>query len=191
LTGVNKVISFVAITNKIFVQLKKYIIMKKLVLLLAVIFSLGFIACDAEKEDVTLTQDTGSQELLTTKSDGVQIIYLNIGRHKYNCNDIWGVCKICFFCAGEDQPDYDKAIEQINEQIEQIQDTYNGTSSTSHDSHFELPISDDYMNQIGENMIVDEDVISEDGNYKIVQGEYLYQSDIGEYGGYRIHIVVN
>ena len=52
--------------------------MKKLVLLLAVIFSLGFIACDAEKEDVTLTQDTGSQELLTTKSDGVQIIYLNI-----------------------------------------------------------------------------------------------------------------
>ena len=47
------------------------------------------------------------------------------------------------------------------------------------------------MNQIGENMIVDEDVISEDGNYKIVQGEYLYQSDIGEYGGYRIHIVVN
>lgn len=40
-------------------------------------------------------------------------------------------------------------------------------------------------------MFFDEDITSEDGNFKIVQGEYIYQSDIGKNGGYRIHLVKN
>lgn len=77
--------------------------------------------------------------------------------------------------------------------MEQIdtQQTYIGTSSVSHDSYMELPIYDNYEDQIGKNMFFDEDITSEDGNFKIVQGEYIYQSDIGKNGGYRIHLVKN
>lgn len=164
--------------------------MRKIFLLLTTVFALSFIACEAENENVTSSQNTENEELLTTTSGGFKIIYLDIGKKKNNCNGIWGVCKFCVICDGPEKPDLEKAADHIMEQID-TQQTYIGTSSVSHDSYMELPIYDNYEDQIGKNMFIDEDITSEDGNFKIVQGEYIYQSDIGKNGGYRIHLVKN
>lgn len=166
--------------------------MRKLLLFLTALITVSFVACEAENENVTSSQNTKNEELLTTTSGGIRIIHLKPYRKSRDCKKGFGVCEFCMFCDKPDKPDMDRAVEELQEQIDNIPQTYIGTSSTSHDSHFEFPITDeDDREQIGQNLIIEEDVISNEGDYKIVQGEYIYQSDIGKNGGYRIHLVKN
>lgn len=140
---------------------------------------IGFYSCQAEIENL---HGIGAEQVeFTEKSGGGVIVHVHIGRKSRNCFRL-GVCDACLFCC----PHCNVIIEiptppNQQQSINPIVDLLLPSPIEEYDS------DEDTTLYIEDTIIVED---SEEYIIRIIEGEYDYDSEMGEYGGYRIEVFI-
>lgn len=169
--------------------------MKNLLLALtAILLSVLFVAsCDKEEVETVETEVT-QEATVGFREQQRHIFYVaweRNGRTKYNC-DKFGMCNVvaCAFCCtenGEIVPcDHTSNSQKIYNTGTVSIDVVTGTGELTYKLNpNDAQQNDAIINQ--KTYYIDQDFYVE--NVKVLEGEYLYDANVGEHGGYIVPVV--
>ena len=141
----------------------------------------GLYSCQTETD--SFDQIATEQIEISEKSSHSVIVHAHFGRKSRNCFGI-GICDACLFCCPH------CSVVLLN------------VPTPHHNESITNPIVDLYLpNPIEEyesgedtTLYIDETIIIEDSDeyeIRIIEGEYEYESEMGEYGGYKIQVFIS
>jgi hypothetical protein len=168
--------------------------MKNLNLVFILILGILILFSSCQKENEQITQQSNAIEDNLKTAPGVSgyvyyVTYEEWGRAARDCNG-WGLCEFsdCWFCCADDETGEIVDCETgqlINNASTVYIDEKTGTG------YMFIKLDPDFSQQkeaINNQLpfYIDEDIVGE--KFTLLKGEYLFNAEIGYYGGYTISV---